>query len=210
MAVLYPAAESSPGAFWLAAPGGLRTRARLVAGDDADDRPAFTIDAVEKPVLSLPSVPVARQPEVIREHRVPTPVTDSFTGWVDATEVSSEAEKAAWYARTRLGAWEGMVERMTAGWPPDGWYPADYYREDLETRDELENDTRQVPAPVAERLTAALAEVDERFRSATAEADDDRVAAVVGLGDVDVALKGGWWWRRLPDPAPWPDAPRSR
>ena len=55
-------------------PGGLRTRARLYGFDKDNDRTEYRIDAVEQAVPSLPTVPVALQPEVIREYRVPTPI----------------------------------------------------------------------------------------------------------------------------------------
>lgn len=52
----------------------------------------------------------------------------------------------------------------------------------------------RVPAPTA----GALVE----FRNATAE-DSTRAAVSFGLDKAELATRG-WWWRRLPDPRPWP------
>ncbi|WP_106127631.1 hypothetical protein [Pseudosporangium ferrugineum] len=116
---------------------------------------------------------------------MPTPVTDRLrAGFADRRVLG------------RLGAWEGMVNRLVEGWPPDGWYPATYYREDLGTRDEL--------ADVADaELVPALAEVDRRFREATVDDGGQALAAATGRpvpGD-------RWWWRRIPRPLPW-EGPR--
>jgi ribosomal protein S18 acetylase RimI-like enzyme len=94
-----------------------------------------------------------------------------------------------WFAHTRLGAWEQLTQRMRAGWPPDGWYPVDYFREDLRTRDELA--AVALPEGLSDRFAEALERVDEAFRAGTRE--------VGGTGD--------WWWRRVPDPEPWERQP---
>lgn len=205
-AVLYPAAEDLPSAYWLAAPSGLRTRARLYS-EDEDDGTRYVIDAVERPVASLPSVPVALQPEVIRRHQVPTPVTDELdAGLTDATRATKATDAALWFAGTRLGTWEVLTVRMASGWPPDGWYPVEFYREDLETRDELAIALERLPPAVAERCAAALARLDEAFRAATVEGDGANLADLFGVDKVDLALRD-WWWQRLPEPAPWPEKP---
>ncbi|MDY7090492.1 MAG: hypothetical protein SYR96_36060 [Actinomycetota bacterium] len=185
--VAYRSLPLPPSAFWLVGPDGRRTRARIYEEDGDDDLPAvYRIDAVERPVAALPGLPAAPIPEVIREYRMPTPVRDGLDPDVprDIT--------------MRLGAWEGMVSRLADGWPPDGWYPAAYYREDLEVRDELE-------AAVAIRSDAsdALAEVDARFRSLTQ--DDGGQALVAETGPMPP--KAGWWWHRIPAPRPWRDQP---
>lgn len=145
--VLYSSQPYPPSAHWLVLPDGTRTRARVY-----DEGDALVIDAVERPVALLPGVRVEAQPEVIREHRMPTPIADGFQG----------------PAGDRLAAWESMTERMSAGWPPDGWYPADYYREDLANRDALAEDAARLPAAFA----AALTRVDDVFRSRTSELPD--------------------------------------
>lgn len=199
-AVVFSADTLPPSAHWLAAPGGLLTRARIYEVDEAgeDGFTRFVIDAVGHKVTGLPQLRVQRQPEVIREHRVPTPVSDRFTAWLaDRSETgASHLGSAEWYARTRLSAWEALTVRMAWNWPPDGWYPTEYYQQDLETRDDLDHVPDQVDRDVAERFAEALAEVDRAFRDATV--DDE----APGVASAQAALRG-WWWRRRPEPLPW-------
>lgn len=190
--VAYKAAPSPPSAYWLVGPDGKRIRARIYE-EDAPDRPTYRIDAVEHPVRALPGLSVAAIPEVIRSHRMPTPVTDRLRGELP-DEITS-----------RLGAWEQMVNRLIEGWPPDGWYPAEYYREDLSTRDELAADTDALPEPDRGRLTQALAKVDRRFADATEDDGGRTLTAEAGPTPAD-----NWWWRRIPNPAPWSNAPAAK
>ena len=191
--VLYSAESYPPSAHWLAAPDGPPTRARVYPGDDPDS-PALTIDAVERPVALLPHVRVERQPEVIREHRMATPVADGLRMWLETRDgIPHATGDAAWHATNRLAAWEGLTVRMASGWPPDGWYPAAYYREDLELREHLAADIQRVPQLLAERLDAAVKAVDDAFLAGTRE------------GIVPGPHGAGWWWRRVPDPEPWRD-----
>ncbi len=205
--VIY-AAESIPySAYWLAVPHGPRTRARLY-NDDEDDPLRYTIDAVERPVPSLPHVRVEAQPEVIREHRMPTPAADELTALLAAgPPAGSLDEGPLWHARNCLVAWEGLEVRMLSGWPPDGWYPADFYRQDLEMRDELERALKELPEIVASRFLAAVAKVDQQFEAATREvSDSDRLPETLGL-DASIWSAKGWWWRRLPEVEPWRGEP---
>jgi hypothetical protein len=190
MPVLYPAEAFPPSAYWMALPDGSRTRARVYE-QDGEDGTALIIDAVAKPVGWLPGVRVEPQPETIREHRMPTPVTARFEAWLAAEMLIPERGDALWSACGRLAAWEALTERMTSGWPPDGWYPAEYYREDLTNRDDLAATAARLPADVAGRFAEALAQVDDAFRAATREAP--------ALSEAP-----GWWWGRVPDPVPWP------
>lgn len=209
MPVLYPAAEPLPGAYWLTTPDAPPTRARLVIADLPgvgtldDSAPDMRIAAVEHPVPALPSLPVMAQPEVIREHRMPTPVTGEFTAWQAGQEDAGGADDLLWLVRARLGLWESLTERMAAGWPPDGWYPAGYYREDLEARDFLSTAGYLMPGTSAARLEISLSQVDERFRDLTTEASDASLAEWPGLSDSELSAPRGWWWRRIPDPLPW-------
>jgi hypothetical protein len=188
--VLYGTDSSRPSSYWLASPDGPRTRARLYAGpDDQGDGSVLTIDAVERPVGLLPHVRVALQPEVIKDVLMDTPVRDAFENWLGAEGLIPELGDALWKATTRLGAWESLTVRMTSGWPPDGWYPAADYRDDLITRDELAGDLG-LSAPVAQRFAVALEQVDEVFRANTRATED--------------AGARGWWWGRVPQPVPWP------
>ena len=175
--VLCSAQPYPPSAFWLFTPDGGRTRARLYEGDE-EELLTMTVDAVERPVAMLPHVRVEAQPEVIREHRMPTPVTDAAAIGGPAAE--------------HLAVWEGLTARMTGGWPPDGWYPAAYFQEDLRSRDHLEAALQRLPAAGAAAVAAALGRLDEAFRAGTVE-----------VSDVPQSLD--WWWRRVPDPLPWRD-----
>ena len=187
--VLYPAEAFPPSAYWLARPDGSRTRARVYE-QDIEGEAALVIDAVAEPVAGLPRVRVQPQPEVIREHRMPTPVTEEFEAWLVAGLMLDERDDVLRSACGRLAAWEALTARMTSGWPPDGWYPAAYYQEDLANRDELAADADRLPAPVVGHFAAALARVDDAFRAATRE----QPAASRGQA---------WWWGRVPEPVPW-------
>lgn len=181
--VLYPAPIELPSAYWLVAPGGLVTRARLYRDDD--DK--FQLAAVERAVPQLPSVPVARQPEVIREYRVPAPITAALG---DLPEPG---------VLPLLRAWENLSSRMASGWLPDGWYPVEYYGEDLGVRDQLE----RLPEEVAGRVRAVLERLDENFRVLTVDDTEATLGGLLGLSRIDLRLRD-WWWHRIPDPVPWP------
>ncbi|MEE6263810.1 hypothetical protein [Plantactinospora sonchi] len=213
--VIYPGQELRPSAYWLVGPEGRATRARIYDdawenGDGTEDGPVYRIDAVEHPVPTLPDLPVAPIPEVIRDHRMPTPVTDRLRAllrpWlperVSAADVSA-VQEATWRAWNRLSAWEGLVARMAAGWPPDGWYPATHYREDLELRDELVEAGPEVPEPVRAPFATALGEVDRRFETLTGDDGGGALAAELGEGYAVTTAPDRWWWRRIPDPVPW-------
>ncbi|MEV6421993.1 hypothetical protein [Streptomyces sp. NPDC051662] len=66
VAVLYPDAGADPETYWLAAPAGgspatVVTRARLAAASDvasADERPVYTVNAVETAVAAFPGAEV--------------------------------------------------------------------------------------------------------------------------------------------------------
>ncbi|GLY06931.1 hypothetical protein [Actinoplanes sp. NBRC 101535] len=165
--VLHVAQPIPPGSYWLVRPDSSRTRARV---EDYDA--SLVIEAVADPVAELPGVPVAAQPEVIRYHRMPTPITDELR---DSGELPTALVSA-------LGGWEALVTRMTTGWPPDGWYPRDYFDDDLAARDEL--------AALPDRFTPALDRIDQVYRAATSELPDS-------------AGEPRWWRRRVPDPLPW-------
>lgn len=186
MPVLYSAQSYPPSAYWLALPDGSRMRARVYDEDDA-----LVIDAVERPVALLPHVRVDAQPEVIREHRMQTPVTDGFKVWLAAQMLIPSKGDVLWSALDRLTAWEALTVRMSSGWPPDGRYPAEYYREDLQTRDELAADVARLPAVARDTFIKALARVDDAFSGQTREA-------------AQTPTGRSWWWRRVPDPVPWP------
>jgi hypothetical protein len=107
-----------------------------------------------------------------------------------STDGAAPTDDAATDAMSLIGAWEALAVRMTAGWPPDGWYPAEYYREDLQNRDALAAVLERLPPDAAAPLAEATARIDEVFRAGTGEARGSPAPR-------------GWWWGRVPDPIPW-------
>jgi hypothetical protein len=206
--VLYESTPYPPSAHWLAAPDGPPTRARVYDNDDDDDWVSLVIDAVERPVALLPHVRVEAQPEVIREYRMATPVRDMFAARFAIGPDLTARDDRMWAATSALGAWEGFTVRMSSGWPPDGWYPADYYREDLENRDHLAAMAVDLPPAAGAVLAESLARIDEAFRAGSSEVGAERAATTFGVA-VTSGVRG-WWWERLPDPVPWRDEPRAR
>jgi hypothetical protein len=204
----YSAAAEPPSAYWLVGPDGRRTRARIYE-EDSDGRPAYRIDAVEHPLAALPEVPVAAVPEVIRNQPMATPVTDRLR-----RRLAAEGAEPFRNAITHLGAWESMTSRLTEGWPPDGWYPAHYYREDLQTRDELAAITATLPEPARTEFAEAVAEVDRRFADATDDDGGQALRAEAGPASAETPdLPGSnepWWWHRITHPVPWQAEPGQR
>ncbi|MEV4640410.1 hypothetical protein AB0J80_24005 [Actinoplanes sp. NPDC049548] len=208
----YQAVPEPPSAYWLVGPDGVRTRARIYE-EDADDFSTLRIDAVEKPLAALPGLPISAIPEVIRSYRMPTPVTDHVLARLNAADTPTDdaAAMAIRSATNRLGAWEDMVTRLVGGWPPDGWYPAEYYREDLETRDKLASTITELPARARDEIGRAAAEVDRRFAEATRDDGGQALAAATGAGPAESPGRPGaadrWWWNRIPESLPWQNAP---
>jgi hypothetical protein len=205
--MLYRSEEELPSAYWLTKPDGFVTRARVEESDDH----AFTVDAIETHIAQLPNARVERIPEVIREWRVALPVADQFKSSVDSLResapetyspaLSDEIGSPLWHAWNGLGAWEKLILRMEAAWLPYGWYPADFYWENLERRDQLPNYGSQLPEAAAAYFTEALGILDKKFTNLTV--DDGGEALSEALGKPIGTLSNAWWWRRRPDPTPW-------
>lgn len=200
-AVLFPAQEATPSAYWLAAEDGVITRARLNSSDD--ERPRYTIDVVEAPVAQLPHVPVEHIAEVVREQRVATPVSAAFAAHVQRMfpEEGKSPGTPLWCASNRLGAWEKLIGQMGAGWAPGGWFPSDLYVERLGARDELDEVGDRLPKSVTALLGNALAPLETLFTRMTVE-DTDQVCRELARAR-GIAPGRGWWWDRRPDPLPW-------
>jgi hypothetical protein len=208
--VLYPAEEQLPSAYWLVTPTGLATRARLLASDD--ERPQYSIDAVEDSVPELPGVRVIQLPEIVREQHVPTPTTSEFIhavnllrktqeGPVDPSLID-EAGSQLYHSRAYLAEWERMVRRMESGWAPNKKYPVELYCESLLARDRLEQLPGQLSGPVADLLRKSVGQLDEMFKKRTAP-DDTWASEAPVSGSIGEVMERGWWWHRKPLILPW-------
>ncbi|MER5640893.1 hypothetical protein ABT095_28585 [Kitasatospora sp. NPDC002227] len=178
-----------PSAYWAALPDGSMVRARVYESDDEDA--AYRVDAAEAAIPGLPHVPVERISEVIRDVPLPTPVVEAAL-----REAGPDGARPAGgdpHFVNRLRAWEMLTVRMARSWPPSAWYPAEFYREDLELRDSLEG---------AGGLAAALDRIDEDFRQLTADDGGAALGAEIGVPGAQLALRP-WWWRRRPLEIPW-------
>ncbi|MFF1687114.1 MULTISPECIES: hypothetical protein [unclassified Streptomyces] len=202
--VLYPAEEALPSAYWLTTDDGTVTRARLLTSHD--ENPTYTIDTVEAPVARLPHAQVARLPEIVREQRTVTPVSDRFTALLHTLD-RDQADRPGtphWKARTSLAAWEQLIRTMADRWAPAGWYPADLYLERLDARDELEVMQRQLTPQAVELLQLAAEPLDKQFFELTVQ-DDTWLSELPQPSKPDhtKSESRGWWWHRRPDPLPW-------
>ncbi|WP_406214401.1 hypothetical protein [Streptomyces decoyicus] len=209
-AVLYPAEENLPSAYWLVTPAPIVTRARLNASDD--EPPTYTVEAVEEPVRELPAAQVMQLPEILQAQKIPTPTADQFTAAIqklresqeNATDPLLEDEPGTllYEARVGLFLWERMVRRMESGWEPSGRYPLDMYRKDLQLRDELAQYTMTAPPKVRELLSNAVQQLDDVMAQHTVQ---DEHGVLIGRhpGESSQHSKLEWWWHRTPEPAPW-------
>jgi hypothetical protein len=208
--VLYPATEQLPSAYWLVNPSGLVTRARLTASDD--ERPVYSIDAVEAAVPELPGIRVMQLPEIVREQHVSTPVTAEFSRTMDSLRTSrknppdpalaDEPGTTVYLSRVYLAEWERMVRRMESDWQPDGRFPAELYLEALRARDHLTQLATKLVGPVQETLRNSVDRLDQEFRKHTEP--DDTWPFAAGLHESATAVSApGWWWRRKPLVLPW-------
>jgi len=208
--VLYPPQESPLSAHSLVTPEGVVTRARL--DETEDEEPSFTVVAVETFIENLPDVPVTHLPEVVREQKIATPLSDSFTeafkaladsgGGPECPAITAEVAEMARVARSYLGAWEKLARRTEGNWEPSGWFPLEFYRETLGYRDDIEGYLRQLPESVAVLYKRCLDKVDSLYKELTVEDKehvvvDDRDESTAGL------VQKAWWWYRRPEPMPW-------
>ena len=203
--VLYPGTEILPSAFWLADGQRRPARIRLEYTEDVDptfveeneDEPSFAITAVDRPVPTMPWLNVTPIPEVIREHRMPTPLADAFADMNEQTVGDN-----LWHACSAFGAWEQFVARMAAGWPPDGWFPADFYAEYLEYRDEIDQYRAKLEPELASRLADAVRTIDEAYTGQTIDDGGTALAAELATPVTEIADRGPRW-RRRPERLPW-------
>lgn len=192
--VAYEAMSTPPSAFWLVGPDGVRTRARIDDDESDEDLARYRIDAVEQPLAALPDVRVAAIPEVILGHHIPTPLTDQFDDRL-------EPGASSLHTINQLTLWERLVARIAMGWPPDGWYPADYLRADFEARDGLADGPQAWASPLRSEFAAVVAELDRRFAELTEDDGGQALASLTG------PVPDRWWWHRITNPPPWRGMP---
>ncbi|MFF1923570.1 hypothetical protein ACFVW8_23735 [Streptomyces sp. NPDC058221] len=198
LVVLFPAESFPPSAYWAATPEGNITRVRLYESDE--EVPVYSVDAVEVPIRQLPNAKVMRIPEVVRELRIPTPVTDSFRKNMPAHFLSQLGLE--WKFSDCLGAWEMLVTHMASGWAGSGWCPPDIYQERLAARDRLTTIPDTLPPDAVATLRQGLQQLDSTYARLTME---DPQGSLIALLPGPQAPSGdlGWWWYRRPEPLPW-------
>lgn len=98
--------------------------------------------------------------------------------------------------------WERLGIRMSTNWPPDGWYSARLYQEDLEYRSQLESKLRDVPEAKRRRLEALVSQLDAVYRDLTIDDGGSALSSDLQGSIKDLALLP-WYWHRYPVDAPW-------
>lgn len=194
---LFPGKETVP-SIWLAATADGRVTHAEVEEPEDEDGPWY-VRAVEEPVGDFPGARVGPFRSLVRELPIPTPVAE---GQDAAT--SDGPLREIYYL---LVSWERLTVRMSTGWPPSHWYPADLYRDDLAVRDRLAEAVTALPDRERQVLSRALDLLDDHYRRHTY--DDAGTALLLALGEqADAFASRPWYWHRRPEPTPW-DAPAS-
>ncbi|MER5812496.1 hypothetical protein ABT143_30655 [Streptomyces sp. NPDC002033] len=184
---------SVPSIHRVVTPGGLITFARVEELED--EEAGCTVSATQVAVPDFPGATVEGLPEVPREVPVPTPVTDALLPDVDRHSAAGEARTLVWL-------WETFIARMTAGWPPVGWYGASMYREGLEDRDRLSAAIEALTADERVVVAASLELLDTAYREHTVEDGGQALAAALEKDAADMA-PAAWYWHRRPATLPW-------
>jgi len=117
-----------------------------------------------------------------------------------APRVASQLSEPTYSVRNRFRAWEVLVGKMEAGWPPDGTYYPEEYVNDLTIRDNLEEIVRGFPHDLRATLDGLLESLDARFRRRTV---DDGGAALRGWRRPGDDRELSWWWHRAPPGLAW-------
>ncbi|GKQ37610.1 hypothetical protein [Streptomyces sp. A012304] len=180
----------------VALPEGGHTLARVT--QSGEDGPGYSVDAAESTIPDVPHVPVMRLPEVVQAYDIPTPITDSVE-WVGIDKGSGDLA-------TLVRNWERLCSRLRTGWPPEGWYSATLYREDLEFRSRLDTEMEALPPEVDKStLQEVVEKLDFIYRNSTS--DDGGLALSAALEESPEKLsRRPWYWRRRPLDLPWLEA----
>ncbi|MFE1830829.1 hypothetical protein [Streptomyces yangpuensis] len=174
-------------------PEGRATFARVEERDD--EGAGYRVYATEDAVAAFPGAAVEKFPEVVRDVPVATPVADGLFSGSDSHDVAAEVRRLLW-------AWEAMISRMAADWPPSHWYGAEMYREDLQSRDQLELALTTLNPEARATVAAVLPALDARFRSLTVDDGGSELATALRPTAQDLPVEP-WYWRRRPARAPW-------
>ncbi|MFJ4478700.1 hypothetical protein ACIQVR_30030 [Streptomyces xanthochromogenes] len=176
----------------VALPGGGTTLARTTELND--NKSGFSVDAAEAPVPGFPHLTVTHLPEVVRAYQIATPLTDAAVPPGTGDDLGN--------IRSLLVMWERLGIRMSTNWPPDGWYSARLYQEDLEYRSQLESGLRDVPEARRSQLEALVSQLDAVYCDLTI--DDGGSALSSDLqGSIKDLVRLPWYWHRYPVDAPW-------
>lgn len=172
--------------------GGGHTLARVLQPED--DESSYVVDATESEIPGFPNVPVTRFSEAVRAYGLPTPISDSL----ESAEPGRDTSRLVDLLRN----WERLCSRMRSDWPPNRWFPANLYREDLEYRDLLGEAVAGAPSETAARASDALEQLDQIYRDYTV--DDGGVALCSALPEGITKLSSlPWYWHRRPHVLPW-------
>ena len=122
-----------------------------------------------------------------------------------APRVAAVLSEPTYSVRNRLRAWEVLIGKMEAGWPPDGVYYPEEYVNDLTIRDNLEEIVQAFPADLRTTLIGLLDSLDDRFRRRTV--DDGGAALDPWTRSREDARIRNWWWHRAPPDLAWARSP---
>ncbi|QFR00073.1 hypothetical protein F9278_32360 [Streptomyces phaeolivaceus] len=176
----------------VALPSGTTTLARVLQSDCSGSD--ASVESAEAPIAAFPHLSVQRFPEVVRAFNIQTPLTDSAR--------LTEPDEKPVSIRALLGNWERLCVRLRSGWPPDGWYSADLYQEDLEFRDQLDSAVSELSETERKAAEAAVRELDAVYRDLTV--DDQGLALTTAVKHEVGDLNGrAWYWHRRPTELPW-------
>ncbi|MFE1029329.1 hypothetical protein ACFW5I_33100 [Streptomyces sp. NPDC058818] len=176
----------------VALPSGRITVARVVQSGEKGN--GFSVEAAESSIPGFPDVVVTHLPEVARAFTIAAPITDS----ISMRGAGGDFERMG----QLLGNWERLCVRLRSNWPPNGWYSAAMYGEDLRLRDELQALLGKMGGTEKGELEAVLRELDENYRALTI--DDSGAALAEALkGDIANLADRPWYWNRRPEVLPW-------
>ncbi|MFJ5972751.1 hypothetical protein [Streptomyces sp. NPDC093060] len=96
---------------------------------------------------------------------------------------------------------ELMIGRMENHWIPSGYYLIDEYANDMQTRERVGEVALRLPLDLGREIRGVLDDLDLRLWGLTVP-DDEGVIVSQYVPGRDVS-RTPWWWRRIPNPAPW-------